>query len=91
MGNSLGWNIEPVACHGRFVKSPEASTVSARSSWLDGTGSRARMGGQGAGGSEYPVTSRLAEVITGDRNRHQICKRKCLWPVEYVTWYTLKS
>lgn len=68
--------------HGGFVKSLEVSTGSVeRSLWLSGAG---------RGQRQYSVTSRLAEVMTGDRNRHQICKRKCLWPADYVSWHILK-
>ena len=69
-GNSLGWNIEPVACHGRFVMSSEASTVSVRSSWLDGTGIGDRMGGQGAGG-RVVIPSDFKVSKSHDRRQEQ--------------------
>ena len=47
--------------------------------------------GQAGGVWKDGLAIERTDVMTGDRNRHQICKRKCLWPVEYATWYTLKS
>lgn len=46
-----------------------------RSSWLGRVGKKE---------GQYPVTSRLAEVMAADRHRQQIHKRKCYDQIKVV-------